>query len=113
MFTRDPIVVEFHEHAEFLAELAHHETFSFNCIRVTCLVEGAGHFRQLSIVAGAIVAAGGLMLRLRKYVGELTGLDGDAKVHERSVAISRQIHEAADARKIAVRPGIYNLDRSR
>lgn len=110
---RDPIIVEFGDPKDFIQELARHDSISWDQLRLTCVYRATGtlNFTTLMVVATAIVAAGGILLRLRHCVGELTGLDSDAKVRERAAAAMRLLDEAATRRGLEVRAGVFSTDR--
>lgn len=110
---RQPVHVDFVTPEEFLAELSNHQqAVSWNVVRVCTRATYTGqlNFRRLTLVATAIVALGGVLLRLRCPIGELTGLAADLNVLAEARELSDLITAAAKRRGLDVRGGVFNLE---
>lgn len=107
---RDPITVDFSIAEEFCAELQTHDPVAWDTVRLTLRVQAVNEIvRNVTVVATAVVAAGGILLRLRQYVGEYMGLAADRTTDARAKAAMTLVEQTAVRRGLKVRPGVYSL----
>lgn len=108
---RDPITVDFSLAEEFTQELASYEAVCWETVRL-CVqrrLTGVSNFESVTVIATAVVASGGLLLRLRQYVGEYVGLETDRLTEDRAKKIMTIVEQTAVRRGLKVRPGVYSL----
>lgn len=112
---RDPFTVDFSLAEEFAAELQTHDAISWDTVRLSLVRRRSRDiptWDSVTVVATAVVAAGGVLLRLRQYVGEFTGLQSDLAVSERAKAAMTLVEQTAVRRGLRVRAGVYSLANS-